>query len=225
MAHTRSYSLAPSLPASSWEELFSLWEAFEGTLSELQIDIVDGEFAPHVTWPFTESVGVNAITRARIFAPTELEIDCMCMHPETYLELFRQLGVERVVIHAESTAEYDACLSHRSEHGYRMGLGIMNTTPETLIHELIPRFDYVQVMGIAKIGAQGQPFDERTLDTVASLRARYPEREIAIDGAVNSETIPRLLRVGANRFAPGSAIAKAPNPVLAYKQLLELLPN
>lgn len=217
------YSLAPSLPADSWEELFSLWEAFKGTLPELQIDIVDGEFAPHISWPFTEPEKVNAITRARMFAPTELEVDAMCMHPEEYLDLFLQMGVLRVVIHAESTDAYDVCLSHRSVHGYRMGLGIMNTTPEALKHELVPLFDYVQVMGIATIGAQGQPFDERTLDTVASLRTQFPELEIAVDGAVNAETIPRLLGAGANRFAPGSAIAKSPDPVGAYKQLRELL--
>jgi ribulose-phosphate 3-epimerase len=106
-----------------------------------------------------------------------------------------------------------------------MGLGIMNTTPEALMHELIPQFDYLQVMGIASIGAQGQPFDERTLTTVHTLRERYPSLEIAIDGAVNETTIPRLVEAGANRFAPGSAIAKAPDPVTAYKQLLGLIPH
>ncbi len=217
------YSLCPSLPAQSWDELFSLWEKFEGSLPELQIDIVDGVFAPFVSWPFTEENGVSAITRARLFAPTELEIDCMCMHPETYLDTFVSIPVERVVIHAESTEAYDVCLSHRREHGYRMGLGIKNTTPSALVDELVPEFDYVQVMGIATIGAQGQPFDERTLDTIQRLRAQYPSLEIAVDGAVNGETIPNLREAGANRFAPGSAISKSSDSVLAYKQLLELL--
>lgn len=220
------YSLAPSLPAQSWDELGKLWTAFAGTLPELQIDIVDGAFVPFSSWPFTDERGVDAIVNAGIFSPTFLEIDCMCMDTEAYLDRFLLLPtLSRVVIHAGSTDAYDVCLQHRTEHGYRMGLGILNTTPQTLVDELLPRFDYVQVMGIASIGVQGQPFDERTLDTVRSLRSSYPELEIAIDGAVNATTIPLLVRAGANRFAPGSAIAKATDPVAAYKQLLALLPS
>lgn len=217
------YSLVPSLPATSWEELFTLWESFARTLPELQIDITDGVFTPHTSWPFSSERGVGDLGRARIFLPTALEIDCMCMSPHQYFDLFREIGAERVVIHAGSTEEYDTCLSMGEECGFRMGLGILNTTPQELSASLVPLFDYVQVMGIATIGAQGQPFDERTLDTVASLRTQFPELEIAVDGAVNAETIPRLLVAGANRFAPGSAIAKSPDPVGAYKQLQELL--
>ena len=105
-----------------------------------------------------------------------------------------------------------------------MGLGILNTTPSEFLHEWIPHFDYVQVMGIETIGAQGLPFDERTLGTVAQLRETYPELEIAVDGAVNASTIPRLIAAGANRFLPGSAIVRSPHPEEAYKQLLKLLP-
>jgi pentose-5-phosphate-3-epimerase len=47
--------------------------------------------------------------------------------------------------------------------------------------------------------------------------------EIAVDGAVNKETITQLLAAGANRFAPGSAVSKALDPALAYKQLAELI--
>lgn len=225
MQESLTYTLVPSLPAQTWDELFTLWETFQGALPELQIDIVDGVFAPFLSWPFSDQEGVSALARARLFAPTELEIDCMCMHPEKLLELFRSISAERVVIHAESTDAYEACLAHRRLHGYRMGFGIKNTTPQELVDTYVPLFDYVQVMGIATIGAQGQPFDERTLDTVASLRAQYPDLEIAVDGAVNAETIPRLLNAGANRFAPGSAIAKANDPREAYKQLSALIPR
>ena len=78
-------------------------------------------------------------------------------------------------------------------------------------------------MGIARIGTQGQPFDERTLATVASLRTKYPAIEITVDGAVNADTIIPLREAGTNRFAPGSAVARAEDPVASYKQLASLL--
>ena len=41
-----SVSLAPSLPASSFEELEALFTKLTGTAKEMQVDIVDGVFAP-----------------------------------------------------------------------------------------------------------------------------------------------------------------------------------
>ncbi len=51
----------------------------------------------------------------------------------------------------------------------------------------------------------------------------YPQLEIAIDGSVNTATLPLLKAAGANRFAPGSAIAKAEDPKRAYEQLLSMV--
>ena len=78
-------------------------------------------------------------------------------------------------------------------------------------------------MGIATIGVQGQPFDERTLATVSELRRLYPNYTIAVDGSVNQDTIQSLQQAGANRFAPGSAITAAPDPVVAYQELKNLV--
>jgi pentose-5-phosphate-3-epimerase len=144
------------------------------------------------------------------------------MHPEEYLDLFASLKVKRVVIHVGSTDAYALCISHARAHGYRIGLGIMNTTPRQVWDPLISQFDYVQVMGIAHIGVQGQPFDPETLNTVANVSSQYPLLEIAVDGAVNEHTIPVLRDAGVTRYAPGSAIAKAADPVAAYKQLADI---
>ena len=73
-------------------------------------------------------------------------------------------------------------------------------------------------MGIAKIGSQGQPFDERVLERVRVLRAEYPELTISIDGSVNVETVVLLSQAGADRFVSGSAILKAKNPAEAFHE-------
>jgi len=83
--------------------------------------------------------------------------------------------------------------------------------------------DFVQLMGIKKIGAQGQPFDEPTLARAKELRTKFPDLEIAVDGSVNGTTISQLLAAGVNRFAPGSAISRANDPILAFKELSALI--
>lgn len=217
-------SLVPSLPAQTFNEISALFDSLAGVAQEVQIDIVDGVFAPHTSWPFTEPDIEVALQQLSVYTNAfQLEIDCMCMNPQKYLDTFASLGVGRVVIHADSTDKYDECIAHAKKHGYRIGLGIRNDTSPQLLGSHVHEIDFVQVMGIENIGVQGQVFDTHTLNTVATIRKMYPSLEIAVDGAVNATTIPLLLKAGANRFAPGSAIVKAKDVSVAYKQLAGMI--
>jgi ribulose-phosphate 3-epimerase len=147
----------------------------------------------------------------------------MVMRPELYLETFASLGVANVIVHLGSTDAYDAIITHARTYRYQIGIALTNDRDLSELSPYIDRIDFVQVMGIAHVGKQGQPFDERTLTTLHALRTAYPTLPLSVDGAVNRETILKLRDAGATRFAPGSAIAKAPDPVLAYKQLAHMI--
>jgi len=217
-------SVVPSYPAPSFTELSGLLLKLQGVSAGFQVDIVDGVFVPHMSWPFTETDPEAALLQLQTFSESyELEIDCMCMQPETYLETFVQAGARRVVIHIGTTENYAECIAHARMHNYKIGFAFTNDVPFVMLEPYLTEIDFVQVMGIAQVGAQGQPFDERTLETVARIRAAYPQLEIAIDGAVNTDTITRLFAVGANRFAPGSALTHTDDPVTAYKHLCNLI--
>ena len=147
----------------------------------------------------------------------------MILQPETYLDAFIEAGVKRVIIHMGSTTAYDAIIAHAHYHGYTLGFALINDEPLDLLYPYLDDIDYVQLMGIAHVGQQGQPFDERTLARVRTLRNQFPDLEIAVDGSVNQTTMTSLYAAGVNRFAPGSAISKAADPALAYKQLFALV--
>lgn len=217
-------SMVPSVPAESFSEIAALLDTLEGVAKGIQIDIVDGLFIPYnISWPFTDANVELALQRLSSYSDLEIEIDCMCMEPLKYLDLFASIGVKRVVVHAGSTEKYEECITHAKEHNYKMGFAIVDLTPFSFLDPFIERLDFVQVMGIAHIGVQGEPFEESTLETVARLRNMHPTLEIAVDGGVNETTIPKLLEAGANRFAPGSAITKASDPVASYKQLAAMV--
>lgn len=219
-----SKTIVPSLPASSFAELKKLAEALDGVSYGFQIDIVDGQFVPHTSWPFTEADPKAELERIRELPQSyQYELDCMVNEPEQYLNLFASLPLERVIIHVGTTNCYGAIIRHAREHDYKIGLAFTNDVPLSFIYPYIDKIDFVQIMGIAKVGQQGQPFDERTLVSAKTLRDQYPDLSIAVDGSVNAETIPRLLEAGVNHFAPGSAISKAHSPMIAYKQLSTLL--
>lgn len=219
----RDYILAPSFPAPSWEALERVLLALRGVTREFQVDFVDGQFATPTSWPFNSAHGLDDLARLLPYSKDFiLEADLMCQAPEQYFDRLLAAGFSRIIVHYGSTEAWEEIIAHHQARSYRLGLACTNDTYKAA-EVLLPHFDFVQVMGIARVGEQGQPFDERTLETVAELRLLDDERTIAIDGAVNEDTITKLKEAGANRFAPGSAITQSPDPVAAYKQLQSLL--
>ena len=220
-----SITLTPSLPAATFDELTSLATVLAHVAPMLQVDIVDGIFAPAKSWPFTES-GNPHITLERLRelpASLPIEIDAMVMYPENYLDTLASLNVASVIVHMRSTDAYEAIISHARAHGYQIGFAVTNDIPLTELAPYIPHIDFVQVMGIAHVGTQGQPFDPRTLQTLRTLRELHPALPLTVDGAVNENTVRELVDAGATRLAPGSAIATAHDPALAYEQLKALI--
>lgn len=217
-------TLLPSYPAPNWTELERMLKALHGEAAEFQIDIVDGQFVPHTSWPFTETDIDAALQK---LAPWQseyvLEFDCMVCKPEQYLDRIVEAGAKRVIIHYGSTEAYTDIAAHSQAHGYALGLAVTIAVPMEAIIELLPQVSYVQVMGIAKVGQQGQPFANEALERIAALKAYAPDMSVAVDGAVNATTIPALVAAGADRLAPGSALTKAADPDAAYKQLQALL--
>lgn len=217
-------TLVPSLPAHSFDELITLFTALQGVALGIQVDIADGQFVQNTSWPFTQQEPGKALQALSPYTSRfELEIDCMCLYPERYLEIFAELGVTRVIIHAGSTEKMDDCITHAQNNGYKIGLAVTNQTSPEVLGAYEQDIDFVQVMGIQHIGKQGEPFDAKTVETVAHIRNLYPGLEIAVDGGVNAGTITQLLQAGANRFAPGSAITKAADPATAYKELADMV--
>ena len=217
-------TVVPSLPAKSLGEIESLCTSLQGVATEIQIDIVDGKYVPLVSWPFTETNPMEALTElSRFTSDFSIEMDCMVTQPEQYLDLFVELGVRRVAVHVGSTEVYDEIIAHAKQYEYILGFAITNDTPLDIVLKYIKEIEYVQLMGIKEVGQQGQPFDIRTLDRARTLRLQFPELEIAVDGSVNAQTIPQLYAAGVTRFAPGSAIAKTADPAGSYKHLLSLV--
>lgn len=214
-------SITPSFPAPDFASLTYTLNVLIGTASAFQIDIVDGDFATPASWPFIAKTE-DLLLLQPYAEQFDFEFDCMVREPQQYFDQLAAVGTKRIIIHWGSTSDLAATVNAARAQGWQVGLAITNDTPLTEVLAVLEQFDYVQVMGIARVGTQGQPFDERTLETVAALRAHDSVLEIAVDGSVNADTIPALVTAGATRLAPGSAITKADDLVSAYQHLTTL---
>jgi ribulose-phosphate 3-epimerase len=203
-------TIIPAIIPQSFEQLEHTLESISAFTHYVQVDIVDGKFVPFTSWPYGDGDTISDITSlAQKFV---LEFDLMVRDPEVVLDEYIKAGAGSVVIHLESTEEIERVFEHHDAHKYQLGLSILNDTPLGELIKLAHRANFVQLMGIADIGSQGQSFDERVLPRIRELRAEFPALLISIDGSVSKETLPRLKEAGANRFVSGSAILKDDDP-------------
>jgi ribulose-phosphate 3-epimerase len=151
-----------------------------------------------------------------------LEVDLMVAEPLQAAEQWEKAGADMLVFHTE-TLGLEAWQQYCRQSKLSLSISALNDTPLETLLAYAATADGVQLMGIAKIGAQGQPFDERVYERLAAVKAAYPQLPVTIDGSVNADTIASLAKAGADRFICGSAIVRADDPERAQQYLQSLI--
>lgn len=199
-------------------------------VSRVQIDVVDGKFAGPASWPYTAPRELrDMVLRGEMLPHLDrfaYEIDLMCIDAERMAHAWLALGATRLTFHAESTTDLGRLLfSARKRYGagdgfapglISFGVALNIASDLSLIEQNLSEIEYVQFMGIARIGRQGQPFDHRVLEKVRVFHARYPEIALQIDGGVSLDTARRLIALGVSNLVVGSALLLAPDPAAAF---------
>lgn len=190
-------------------------KAVLGLVSCVQIDVCDGKFVPTKT-AFKELPFLDGL---------EYELDLMIDQPEQVLESYIDLQPARIIIHLESVQDHvKLFLALEHIRGIiEIGLAISSETPEDVLEKYIEDCDFIQLMGIAKIGYQAQPFDESVIERIAYFHRKYPDMPISVDGAVSETTIKRLVDAGASRLVVGSAVFESGNPAENIEKLESLI--
>lgn len=210
--------IVPAIIPKSAEEILAVLPRLSFAL-EIHVDVVDGKFVPDISWPYLP-VGIPTEVRAETDKFT-LEVDLMVEDPLLAAETWVAAGADMLVFHTEHISP-EALMRFAESTKISIGIAVVNDTSLEVLETYLEAADYVQLMGIAKVGAQGQPFDERVLERISELKKRHPTLTISIDGSVNRKTIARLTQAGADRFICGSAIVGDTNPQAAYLELQAL---
>jgi len=219
--------IIPALMPKSFSELEQYAGQFQGLTKGVQVDVMDGIFVPETSWPYNKNGKLDISFKEIVGHDRSMpekdalyyELDLMIDAPEKGIKSWTQTGASRLIFHIESVKDKDwfwKNLAHIKSpapefgvFGIEVGLAINITTSNEEIYPHIEKLDFVQFMGIEKIGFQGQPFDEKVLPKIEDLRERFPELIISVDGGVSLETAPLLVKAGANRLVAGSAILKS----------------
>lgn len=218
--------IIPAIIPKNFKDLERHLQSVAGLVPLVQVDVMDGKFTSEASWPYInsqEDPDFIAIKKEEREFPAleeiDFEVDLMVKNPENVWFDWIMAGAKRIIFHIESTEKIKELLedakqrlvSKESFLYVEVGLAIDINTPNDRIYPHLENIDFVQFMGIEKIGFQGQPFDERVLQKIKDFKNQYTKVQISVDGGVNLDTSPDLISAGANRLVSGSAIFKSNN--------------
>jgi len=229
--------IIPAIMPTSFKYLEEKLSQVATLVPLVQIDIMDGQLTPKRTWPYIgielERTFVQILNEQEGFPfwnDVDFEADLMVKEPEKIWRDWVTVGAKRIIFHYESVGDPKAFLevvrknavAKESPLYTEIGFAINVRTPIDVLFPLIEDIDFVQFMGIAKIGFQGSAFDESVFGKISDLRAKYPDLIISVDGGVNKETAPKLIGVGVNRMAIGSAIFGTEDVAVALEEFKKM---
>ncbi|MCB9809038.1 hypothetical protein H6776_01430 [Candidatus Nomurabacteria bacterium] len=230
-------TIIPAIMPQSFRDIEKHVEIVLDVAGCVQLDIMDGVFVPEKTWPFKEFKSkrsdMNQITDYAwrdlqnedigwpYWQDMDYELDLMVQDADLYLDQWIALGPKRIIFHIESLNNIEKLLNE--VQGIRsfieIGLSLNNDTDFQEILPHLEMIDCVQVMGIARIGYQGEGLDERVFEHIQSIKIHAPHIPIQVDGSVNRSTIERFRDAGVERFVVGSAIFAGDNPREGVEEL------
>jgi ribulose-phosphate 3-epimerase len=178
-----------------------------------QFDIMDGRFVP------SQSVSCKQI--ASLGTRLAWEAHLMVLHPESYLEEFKQAGAQKIVFHYEATPSPDQVIRQIKKLGMLAGLAINPETSTDVIRPLLDELDSLLFLSVNP-GFYGAKFIPDVLDKIVAFRKAHPRLEIGIDGGVKENNIVQITETGVNVIYIGSAIFMQPDPADSYRRLTHL---
>ncbi|MES3031273.1 MAG: hypothetical protein V4697_02565 [Patescibacteria group bacterium] len=203
--------ILPAILPKDFAEIEEKIELVRGLSKRVQVDVCDGKFVPSSTWPYKKhDENFEAILHEEKGMPSweviDYEFDLMIHEPtEDDARKWLSAGATRIVLHIESSKNLHPALDVLSGL-VDIGLALNISTPLESIAEYKDKISYVQLMGIDKVGFQGQRFNPSVVDRVKKVKEMYPDLLVQIDGGVSLENASLLKHAGVDRLVVGSGL-------------------
>ena len=185
----------------------------------LHMDVMDGEFVPNISFGFPILEAVSKTCKK------PLDVHFMIMHPEKYIERTAKLGAMMMNVHYEACTHLHRTVQQIHNAGMKAAVTLNPATPVSMLEDIIDDVDMVLLMSVNP-GFGGQTFIENTIQKVKRLRKMIDDAGtntlIEVDGGVNAETAPILVKAGVDVLVSGSYVFKSSDPISTIKSLKNL---
>lgn len=186
----------------------------------LHLDVMDGVFVPNISFGFPV---IDAVAKA---CTKPLDVHLMIVHPENYIRQVAATGAMIMNVHYEACTHLHRTVQEIHAAGMKAAVTLNPATPVCVLEDIINDVEMVLLMSVNP-GFGGQKFIANTLNKVERLRALIDRSQskalIEVDGGVQAETAPMLVRAGADVLVSGSYIFKAADPIATISSLKHTL--
>lgn len=212
--------VSPSLLAANFVDLQSDIEMINRSEADwLHLDVMDGVFVPNISFGFPV---INAVSK---ICTKPLDVHLMIVQPERYVAETAKTGAMMMNVHYEACTHLNRTIHEIHMAGMKAGVTLNPSTPVCMLEDVISDLDMVLLMSVNP-GFGGQKFIENTIAKIQRLRELILKHNskalIEVDGGVQEETAPRLVKAGADILVSGSYIFKSKSPEDVIKALKAL---
>ncbi len=207
--------IIPAILVKTAQEYYAQLNTIDHIVPRIHLDITDNTLVPNATW--ADPIMVQDATLC------DIDLHLMVDNPWKVMEQWAEIPqVKRIIVHMEAARMSSETMGNLISLKKELWLAKNPGTPINAFAPYLSRTGGVLFMTVEP-GQQGQPLVESVLDEIKAFRAKYPHKDIMVDGHVDEETLPRLAAAGAHRFCIGSAIFhRTETPEEQYQKFLGL---